>query len=206
MSEKQNYPKFYQPFEGQPAPETKEQEETNRLFNELFDEYMLRHINGIQRHRDDLGFEAKLTLKLRIEHQKYDATFEENENADIENPLEFRDSDIFTRSIGVQREVGQHGRETWEYRLGKDGVVRKYDLGDQQDRNILDTIDQNHIDEARISQEAFLREVKYVTETIPNTLSNMHLEEDMGVNNQPVSLAEIQGLKEFLDSAEVLPA
>ncbi len=32
-------------------------------------------------------------------------------------------------------------------------------------------------------------------------MSNSRLEEDMGLNNQPVTLAEIQGLRDFLNSA-----
>ncbi len=92
--------------------------------------------------------------------------------------------------------------------MGADNIVRRWNNGDVaakiQEQTELGLIDDaspkqpnRSIEDAR---EISSRALKGLAEDIPN----WRLEEDMGLNNQPVTPEEIHGLADFIISAEYI--
>jgi hypothetical protein len=204
MSEMPNYPDFYQPFESQSTPEAKEQEEVSRLFNEIFDDYMLHHMDSVKISSREIAPRANLRLYVKVKGQEYAVGFEDKEIIEDGHTSKYRDSERHSRLLNIQRVEDQLGREVWSYQRGKDGVVRRYDLGDEwaKHQKMRTKATEQYPNSDKKSTGVYA--LKQIEDSDENVLPNLRLEEDMGINNQPVSLAEMQGLKEFLDSAQVL--
>lgn len=199
MSEKQNYPEFYQPTESTNTPEAYEQEKAARLFNEIFDDFMLRYM-AKAKHNDILGPEISLRIPIIHDGQKYSLEFEDSEVPGDADVSPFRDSEVVSRVMSVEvKDDDWRGHESWDYQLGKDGVVRRYDKGNKRHKS-LERQDYYSGDIDKLLEDEF----NELTDISKNILPNRRLAEDAGVNHQPVTLVEIQGFKEFLDSAEVL--
>lgn len=200
MSESLDYPDFYQPFEGRPAPEAKEQAQAADLFNEVFDDNMLRYMGTVKRHDIlNLGPVAVLQQPVAAEGQTFDLTFRDQtmvENQALPQP---RTSELYLRSIALKRLEHQDGKphvhEHLVYRLGKDGVVRRINAYG------IPNLAEHALKQIREHGRGNARALRVLEN---NLLPDSRLEEDMGLNNQPVGPEEMQGLKEFLDSAEVL--
>jgi hypothetical protein len=200
MSEANNYPNFHKPFEGQPALSKEQLVETSQAFSELFEDLMLEGMVDVKRFETIKGRPtADLFRRIDVDGQEYTLSLEDSSTNDPksnDSGISFRDSEIITRSISLQRIDDRYGREYWSYRLGADGIVRRWDKGDviakKRENKDLDAEETGDIyaDAAR----NLLRLTKY---TIPNS----RLEEDMGLNNQPVIPDEIQGLQVFLARA-----
>ena len=218
MSELSNYPDFYKPIEGQSNLSKEELVQTNQAFNELFNDLMLKDIEIVRRF-DGINDHniASLVKTIIIDGQKYTLSLQDNGQRISENETDsitFRDSEITARDISLQRlDEETYGREYWSYRLGADGIIRRFDVGDitAKKRNdkkfgieelekmskIMSTEDGPLKDHAKRA----LSMVHAALQNMYNEMSNSRLEEDMGLNNQPVTLAEIQGLRDFLNSA-----
>lgn len=209
MSE-QNYPDFYQHPEEMNRLTAEQLEESRQLFDSLFDDIMLRHMGDVQIFGANTNSQhASLLKKISIDGQTYTLSLNDKGLRGPESSnYRFRDSEELQRRINLQRSDEQgYGREHWSYRLCNDGIVRKMDFGDiwgkkLKDKELgiedpLDLSDNN-------TPEELAQAIVQSTKNIKESLLNFRLEEDIGLNNQPVSPEEIAGLREFIDGAEVL--
>jgi hypothetical protein len=124
-------------------------------------------------------------------------------STDVKPPRdEWESAEEIRANINIQKVIGGRGRDQYSYRLGSDGVVRRYDLGDgfakaQQERaagigrKVLPGLDAS-IDELLKDTEAKIEEL--LTVSIPNA----RLAREMGLNDQPISLEEMEGLEQFV--------
>jgi len=212
-AKKGGYPDFYILSGEQRALDQEQLAEANESFNVLFDDRMLRGMKDIRRFESIKGRpKATLSMRARINDQTYSVSFGDKgvrSSEMVSHGIEFRDSETFTRDISLQRidEEG-YGREYWSYRLGADGTVRRWDGGDVIEKKRKER--EAGIEEPRMLEvgstledigKAALIGIKGITERLPNS----RLEEDMGLNNQPVAQDEIDGLQAFLSEATLIP-
>lgn len=213
MSEASNYPNFYEPTEGRPAVEAEQLVETAQTFNGLFDDLMLQDMDEVTQFESIKGRPtANLFRRIEIDGQTYSLSLEDRSprDPDSENQgTSFRDSETNNRLINLQRIDEGYGREYWSYRLGADGIVRRWDGGDftakkRKNREL-------GIEEPRmLSGDETIEEMGHVIlasiqSLIADAIPNSRLEEDMGLNNQPVRPDEIRGLQDFLARATNRP-
>ncbi len=155
---------------------------------------------------------AMLSKRIVVDGQAFSLNLVDNHADEISDDIDsrFRSSEKISREISMQRFDKGYGREHWSYRLGADGVVRRYDLGDITGKNIKERelgIEQPKMlglgeDLTREEvQDMALSGIARIVEELPNN----RLEEDMGLNNQPVSSDEIDGLKGFISKATSSP-
>jgi hypothetical protein len=123
----------------------------------------------------------------------------------VHNEVSFRDSETHARVIDLQRIEKGCGREYWSYRLGSDGVVRRWDGGDMfakgQKERELGIEEPLMLDQHPTREEMIGALVVERNNLIENVIPNGRLEEDMGFNNQPVSPEELEGLRDFLGAS-----
>jgi len=176
------YPQFYQ---ANTFTELSQEQlnESSLAFNDLISDLLLENMADVKQFnaiQDSTN--ANLLKKIVVDGIEYTVAIKDYIKSNSEDNslgIKFRNSEIINREISVQRIDDGYGREFWSYRLGPDGVVRRWDGG-----NITD----------KLKRE---KELDSVIKSIPNS----RLEEDMGQNNQPVSPDEIKGLREFIHSA-----
>lgn len=149
-----------------------------------------------------------LSRRIDVDGQTYSFYLEDRSPRELgSNSLgvSFRDSEIITREISLQRIQDGFGREYWSYRLCADGVVRRWDGGDftekrQKEREL--GIEGPKMSSGNETVEEMGRIILSNLNGIVNDgIPNSRLEEDMGINNQPVTIDEIQGLQGFLARA-----
>lgn len=205
---KSNYPDFYRPVEEHQVLDAEELAKASKSFNTLFDDLMLQGMDKVQQFEFIKGRPtANLSRRIDVDGQTFSLSLEEVSLGKPNNDtfgISFRDSERHTRLINLQRIDESYGREYWSYRLGADGIVRRWDGGDVTDKKIKERelgIEQpKMLGEGSTPQDlgkAALTGIKNITEGLPNA----RLEEDMGLNNQPVSPDEIDGLKAFISRA-----
>lgn len=213
MSEQNNYPSFYQhPDEMEPLrPE--HIHESRQMFDRLFDDYMIRnmeHVNiiGVNQGRNS----ARLHCFIEVNDVNYSLELRDapkRQRSDDERAIIFRNSEKHLRLINIQR-LDEQGlcREHWSYRLGADEVVRRWDFGDvwakEQQRKELGIDEENLIDENEAPEKLLRLIIDSLERYIEKDLPNLRLEEDMGLNNQPVAPEEMAGLTEFINEATIL--
>jgi hypothetical protein len=209
MSEATNYPSFYEPTEGRPPVGKEQFADASQAFNRLFDDIMLSHMDQVKQFEPIKGRPTAYLLRyIEVDRQKYTLALKDASLGDLASDtsgIEFRDSERIARSISLQRIEQSYGRELWDYRLCADGIIRRWDGGDitakrRKDREL--GIERPKMLSGNESFEEIGRVVltsmhRLVTDTIPNR----RLEEDMGLNNQPVTPSEIRGLQDFLARA-----
>lgn len=185
MSEATHYPNFYEPTEGRTPVGSEQLAETTQAFNGLFDDLMLQGMDKVERFEPIEGRPTANLLRLiEVDGQTYSLALEDKSLKDSDSDAHgttFRDSERTTRQISLQRIYESYGREYWSYMLGADGTVRRWDSGDVA---------------AKMRKDLELG---------VGSISNSRLEEDMGLNNQPVTPDEIRGLQDFLARATDLP-
>lgn len=102
-----------------------------------------------------------------------------------------------------------HEREEFSYGLGHDGIVRRFDGGDdwalEQEINQLGLIEKPIPLPSTMSDEVRDHVFKKMFEAAGEARQNRELEMGLGQNNQPVGIDEINGLVEMLTSADVTP-
>lgn len=212
MSETNNYPNFYKPAEGQPPLEEEQLAETSQAFNGLFDDLMLQGMDSVEVYEDikDMPV-ASLIRKIEVDGQQYTLALNETSPRDSNsetNDITFRDSETITRDISLQRISEGYGREYWSYRLGADGTVRRWDGGDftaKRRKNQELGIEEPLMQSGGKTREEIKKLAHAAVENLLDQLPNDRLEEDMGLNNQPVAADEIYGLQEFLTRATDIP-
>lgn len=213
MSETSNYPNFYEPTEGRPPVDTERLAETAQTFNGLFDDLMLQGMGEVKQFESIKGQPtANLLRRIEVDGQTYTLSLEDRSPRDPDSEthgISFRDSETITRQINLQRIDEGYGREYWSYRLGADGTVRRWDGGDATAKRRKER--ELGIEGPKmLSGDETLEEMgrvvlaniqRLTTDSIPNG----RLEEDMGLNNQPVTPDEVRGLQDFLARATDIP-
>lgn len=212
MSETNNYPDFYQPTEAHKPLEVEQFETSRRTFDDLFDDVMLRNMEDVNQYEIISGASTATLLKhIEVDGQKYTLSLEDramSAERDLDSSGSWRDSEKITRQIDLQRIDGVYGREYWSYRLGADGIVRRWDGGDMWGKRKKER--KLGIEESRFSnsnetpEEIAALALANMQDLIEDGIPNARLEEDMGLNNQPVSPEELEGLRSFLDNANYL--
>ncbi len=209
MSETNNYPNFYQPAEGRPTPKEEQLLETAQTFNGLFDDLILQHMEAVKQFESIKGKPTANLLKhIEVDGQSYTLALRDNASHDEGMPVAevtFRPSEIIKRDISLQRIEGGYGREHWSYRLGADGAVRRWDGGDatakRQKERELGIEGAEMLSGGETLEEIGRVALKNMQNLTENSIPNGRLEEDMGLNNQPVALEELVGLSDFLKQA-----
>ena len=199
------YPAFYQTSDERITLGAEQLEAGSQAYNGLFDDLMLQGMDDVKRFESIKDRPtASLLRHIEVDGQKYTLALRDKGTSDPNDNthgISFRDSETTTREINLQRVDDERGREYWSYRLGADGVVRRWDGGDitakRQKDSELDLEGPEKLPVGVTIEEAARTGIKSITEGIPNS----RLEEDMGLNNQPVSPVEIQGLQAFLSKA-----
>lgn len=207
----QNYPDFYKHVDDMNTLTAEQLDESRQLFDSLFDDVMLRHMGDVRVFGANTNSQhASLLKKIEINGQTYTLSLNDRGIRDPEssNEYRFRDSEKLQRIINLQRTDEQgYGREHWSYRLCEDGIIRRMDLGDtwgkmlkEKELGIEGPKNLSGDETPEEMAQAIQASLRNLTEGIPNS----RLEEDMGINNQPVSPEELAGLKAFIDGAKVL--
>lgn len=195
MSENNNYPSFYESTEGRPQLNDEQIAESSKSFNDLFDNLMLKHMDKVKRieYFKDRP-EAKLFMQITVDGQIYSLSLEDKTLGQHNNDINWRDEELSSRCLNLQRIDGQYGREYWSYRLGADGIVRRWDGGDMKEKGL--GLDRDLSSDKSIDE--LVKETEKRIADINNEIANARLEVDMGINNQPVSPDEIRGLIDFI--------
>lgn len=209
MSEANSYPDFYQPIEGRKPLVAEQLKVGKHIYNDLFDDIILQNMKLVSRSKDLKGRpEARMHKSIKVDEQVYYLSLKDRNTNEQETAIagdNWRDSETIVRSLDIQRIDGVYGREYWSYRLGSDGVVRRWDGGDMWGKK--QEVREMGIDRPKMLKGGEnLEEISKVAsanlaDLIENGLPNARLEEDMGLNNQPVSPEELEGLKAFLIGA-----
>jgi len=209
MSEVNHYPNFYEPTEGRPPVEAEQIIEAAKKFNELFDDLMLQGMAEVRVFDSIKGRPtANLLKQILVDGQTYTLSLEDKGLSDSDSEthgISFRDSERITRDISLQRTDKGYGREYWSYRLGDDGTVRRWDVGDvtakrRKERKL--GIERPELLSSDVSLDKIVKLAHSGIESLINdSIPNSRLEEDFGINNQPVTPDEIRGLQEFLAKA-----
>ncbi len=173
-------------------------------FDSLVSDTLLNYVAPV-RH---LHGKDKLSLRRPIEGQP-DAFWEVSiwTKAAGEAPRDNLESaEEVTAEIGIQKVVGMLGREDFTYRRGSDGVIRRVDHGDQfamkskdsaQGRGILLV---NRLELfTKEGTQAVLDDIDSNLANIEsNSRPNLRLEREMGLNDQPIGITEMEKLDEFM--------
>lgn len=213
MSEASNYPSFYEPAEGRPPIVSEQLTQTAQAFNGLFDDLMLQDMDQVKQLEYIKGRPtANLLRRIEVDGQTYTLDLEDRGLKDPSNEshsIAFSDSEVTTRQISLQRIDQGYGREYWSYRLGADGTVRRWDGGDltakSRKNRELGIEEPRMLDGDETIEEmgrVILANIERIT---TDDIPNRRLAEDMGLNNQPVTPAEIRGLQDFLARAIDIP-
>ena len=195
------------------------------VFTEIFDNFMLEHMEYVylcaNKRLNDARDSANLIGQLLVDGQRYCLSLGDRNRRDIRQPgsesTKRRDSEGIARDLDLQTmNDNVKGQQYWSYRLGLDGVIRRYDIF--KDKNYPGHIDLEYekkflIATAKVSTEDLLYiemecksnphlaviKARVMDQIINIDTPNKRLEEDMGLNNQPVSPEELHGLAEFLN-------
>lgn len=221
-SEIHHCPSFYEPTDGRQPVDNEPATKTAQTFNELFSDLMLQDMSEVTLFSSIEGHpNASLLRHIIVAGQTYILALEDcgqKDPSSAENDTPYRDSERTTRQINLQRYDGGLGREHWSYRLGVDGIVRRWDGGDlaaksheERELGIEGPIIASN-ETAEEMGKIVLTAIQAIQDlpTNPNSnftnpIENNRLEEDMGLNNQPITLAEIRGLQDFLATATDVP-
>ena len=215
-----NYPDFYRPVEERQDLDAEALAKASESFRELFNDLMLQDMDEVRQFESTPGRPtARLSKHIVVGGQTFSLNLVDKHTDENSDDIDsrFRSSEKISREISMQRIDKGYGREHWSYRLGADGVVRRYDLGDITGKNIKERelgIEQPKMlglgedltreevqDMALSGIDMTLSGIARIVEALPNN----RLEEDMGLNNQPVSSDEIDGLKGFISKATSSP-
>jgi len=203
------YPDFYQPAEGRETLEDAQLQKSAQEFGTLFDDLMLQNMDAVKRFESIKGKPTANLLKhIEVDGQQYTLAVYDNgkrEEGSSSFGVAFRASETTERDISLQRIEDGYGREYWSYRLGADGVVRRWDGGDatakRQKERELGIEDEGILYGDESLEEIGRVALKKLQNLTENGIPNGRLEEDMGLNKQPVAPEELQGLSDFLQRA-----
>ena len=189
---------------------TEEQlQQASEIFVNILDGLLLEHMEHVHHfegnHLFGVRYSAKLSGQLTIDGQRYSLFLKDSDPESIrksKSAPELRDSERIIRSLTLKT-IDETGRspQSGSYRLSLDGVIRRYDVDNSKiiSRATADT-------GYRGISSSIIAEAKAIVDNIRNgAIPNNRLEEDMGLNNQPVSPKELNGLAEFLNKSVFAP-
>ncbi len=203
MSETKTFPDFHQDLTREPGEEARpeisdeEKAESVRLFNQAFDNWLSRYQQDVRPDMTEDGRQIdQLMQEIQTGGQAYILTVVElvpRPFGDLAD-TDMRPSEDFSRLINLQLIVDNRPGDLSSYRLGGDGVVRRYDV-DAEANHLLQRMAKSDIQSAPSNDEARQRLVA----SYENYVENVRFGEDMGANNQPVRPEEVDGLGKFLE-------
>jgi hypothetical protein len=128
----------------------------------------------------------------------------QNDALDDFNPSMLKRKEIF-----LQRKDNGYGREQLGYRLYEDGVVRRWDGGDayatiEKEKEL--GIYQAPLEPGTPIEEVMIHAARNMRNLVEFSIPNAELEKQMGVQDQPVSLSELESLIDMLSSPDVTAA
>ncbi len=99
------------------------------------------------------------------------------------------------------------GGNSWQYRLYRDGIVRRYDIpASRTEFNQLNDLNQelmNLLDNPDLSGSGYYRPKD--DESVKDRLVGKRLAREMGLNDQPATSGEIANLRQFFARAKFEP-
>ncbi len=211
MNEQNKYPKFYQPSETGYTLSPEESRQGYRIFNDTFDNYMLRYMSDVKQfHSIKDRPTANLLQRIVVDGQSYTLNLKDASQNETKSSLDegFRASEITLRDISIQRTEGGRGREYLSYRLGPDNVVRRWDGGDvtakrEKERELgIEKPIRSY--GKQTNEELGKLMLSGLEDLIKYNIPNSRLEEDFGLNKQPVPNKELLGLREFMERATIV--
>lgn len=211
-------PEFMQVFDGtQPALSSEEQLAAGQSFESLVDDLMLTHITHVAdaRASHTKWPRDELLLGKPAPAGAWDIHVTSSKMPKGEDDLPLRVLPGKMLSL-IFFDHEDREREEFIYTLGADGTVLREDMGDRwraeeaednlRDEGLLpeesgNMLPSNATDEER---KAFYDRLFSATDAL-NGAENAAMEVDMGLNNQPVSVQEIEGLAAMLQAPDVHP-
>ncbi|MGH2852632.1 MAG: hypothetical protein ACRDLF_00350 [Solirubrobacteraceae bacterium] len=192
---------FIRPFNSADGISEAERERVSAQFQDLVVNTLLNHAGDV-RHSDVLAEES---ISLRLKNPKepdVEWSIAVRHKTVTEAPSdEWESAEEASACIDIQRCAAGLGREMFSYRLGSDAVLRRVDLGDMyakaQQRRVAGIgprflTGRESVDEMIQATEENLHHM--LTVDLPNS----RLEREMGLNDQPIGMQELQGLKAFV--------
>ncbi len=203
MSETNSYPDFHQPIENFKPLEAQQQDASRQIFDTFFDDVMLHNMKSVRQITFKLGEPRAVLIKsVEVEGQKYLVLFEEST---VKYPItktsyfESRDSEIVSRTIKFKRVTEEGGKDSWSYLLGIDGIVRRRDDSDVASKiQVEDELGKAKPEILEADEDINKIALSSLLRRKAEEFQIRRMEEDLGLNNQPVPPGELEGLREFL--------
>jgi hypothetical protein len=202
QNEGEEFLDFLTPFDGTQAEiDSRERNQVADRFKSLVADTLLNnaadvlhddHCPGFE--NDYIGLIKEDADEVRWSLSAKSLTNEQPPDDELESAEEIR------KQITIQKIVKDYGRERVIYRLGSDGVVRRNDFGDiwaktKQERQA--ELSHFIIKRSSTSHEE-LEQIQQAIEEMNESIQNSRLERKLGLNNQPISLQEMEGLEMFV--------
>lgn len=205
---------FVVPFDGsQPDIDPEVQKVTAQKFAALVDNTLLTYPEGVYSNDesnsgDEWGslqttgppnYELNLIIKTdedslwRVDIEKLEVGIEDLDD-------QYQPEEVITHFVRLQRESGGRYVETYDYRLDLDGVVRRFDTPDTHEAmyGSVNTLGFNMATATVQQQLGILYGSFRIQEAVDEVTPNTRFEREIGLNDQPVSLREIQALENFI--------
>ncbi len=193
---------FIQPFGGeQGVVSEKEQQVVAERFISLFEETLMNNPTDAQNFSDDVSKSEYLTMHIQSKATpqiRHTLALRATEMV-TESDYDWQQAEEVSKSIGIQVVEEERGGNIYEYRLGSDGVVRRHDITKQklEDQRAFKKLGKTAVP-GETHEEALVREAAEGIEELLIGVQNSRLEREMGLNDQPISLTEMEGLEDFV--------
>jgi hypothetical protein len=187
-------PEFMVPFDGtQPEASYAEREYVGVGFENLVSDLYLNYpsdtvateqsaVLALMRIDNDPNKKWNIVVSQQGEYMDVNAMEDDPEYAEL---YDHDPSDMTRAELRLIRLV-PGGYRSWAYRLAEDGTVRRIDEETRQNGQ------QQQLDAFHTSLE--------------DQIAGERLERDMGINNQPIGVAEMRGLEAFMYGGKLEPA
>ena len=204
-------PDYVTPHDGsQPIVPEHEQALVSQKLESLIDDLMLQHTENVWHN----GFANEDTLSLKVPdgstaQNSYWAGIVMKKTEGYQPSGYFSPSEYSVKEVYFQKIVDDDGHDQFAYRLYGDGIVRRWDGSDViakiREQRELGIEDGNGDDADSMSWDERADAAWDLFSTIAFEAPNDRLERLMGLNEQPVSLAEIDGLIDMVTQPGVVP-
>lgn len=195
---------FIVPFDGtQPEVESRDRELVASRFTALIEDTFLNNADQVNHFaqstmpHDSILLDKQVTSDTKWTLAVDSQTEERPPNDEWESAEEIRGTVSIQKILNVSG-----GRQMVSYRLGSDGTVRRYDHGDAYEKmqaeraaGLGDIAMRVPRPGSSESVEVIESQIKNIFETV---IPNDRLARKMGLNEQPISLEEMEGLEDFV--------
>ncbi|PJE65387.1 hypothetical protein COU91_01950 [Candidatus Saccharibacteria bacterium CG10_big_fil_rev_8_21_14_0_10_47_8] len=123
---------FIVPFDGfQPEVDSRERELVSEKFRALVEDTLLNNASQVAYFSSILGLEKDSLVLERRENEDVVWTLGVDSKTEERPPSDHWESaEEIRKSLSIQKNVKGFGRDMFNYRLGSDGIIRRYDIGD----------------------------------------------------------------------------